>query len=147
MRPSSPQTSARQLPGLTQSSGPQPGNSTLSSPLLLEDVVIALYMILRLRRLQSEFSSLCTSCVACSIESGLGLRHHDGLISSHTTIKLVLSNSSENPNPNSTRLSDSGTEGAATFSSKTSPSLVCGVSALLIVAIHDVQNLSNTACS
>ena len=37
-----PQTSARQLPASTQSSGPQPGNSTLSSLLLLEAVVIKL---------------------------------------------------------------------------------------------------------
>ena len=96
--PSSPQTSARQLPGLVQSSGPQPDNSTLFSPLLLEAVIITLYMMFRLRRLQSAFNSLCTSCVARNIESALGLGHHDGLIRSQTSIKLVLSNSSENPN-------------------------------------------------
>ena len=82
-------------------------------------------MMFRSRKLQSEFSSLCTSCVARNIKSALGLGHHDGFISFHTTIKLVLSSSSENPNTNSTRLSDFGTEGAVTFSSKISPNLVC----------------------
>ena len=77
----------------------------------------------------------------------LGLGHHDGFTSSHTTIKLVLSSSSKNPNAISTRLSDFGTESAVTFSSNTSPGLVCLLAALLVVAILDVQNLSNTACS
>ena len=76
-------------------------------------------------QVHSEFSSLCISCVARNIESALGLGHPDGFICSHTTIRFVLSNSSENHNPNSTRFSDFGTEGVVTFSSNTSPSLTC----------------------
>ena len=57
------------------------------------------------------------------IESAFVLGRHDGFLNSHTTIRLVLSNSSENCNPKSTRLSNFGMEGAVTFSSNTSPNL------------------------
>ena len=36
-------------------------------------------MMFRSNKLQSEFNSLYTSCVARNIESALGLGHHDGL--------------------------------------------------------------------
>ena len=39
----------------------------------------------RSRKLQSAFSSFCASFVARNIESALGLGHHHGFISSHTT--------------------------------------------------------------
>ena len=72
--------------------------------------VIKLQMMLWSRKLQSLFNSLCPSSVARKIESAFRLWHQDGFINSHTTIRLVLSYSSEKPSPNFTRLSDVGME-------------------------------------
>ena len=88
----SPQTFARQLPGLTQSSGPQPGNFTFFSRCLLEAVVIKFKMVLRSGKLQYALNTLCTSCVSRNIKPVFGLGHHDCFINSYTTITLVLSN-------------------------------------------------------
>ena len=89
----------------------QPGNSTLFSRLLLEAVAI---------KLKTTLNYFSISCVARNIKSAFGLGHHDGFINSHITIRLVLSNSFESPNPNSALLSDVGMKGAVTFSSITS---------------------------
>ena len=137
-RLSSPQTFVRQLPsnpGLTR-----PANSTLFFRLLLEAGVI-----LRSRKLQSTFNSLCTFCVARNIESSaFELGHNDDFINSHTTIRLVLSNLSKIPNPN---CHISLWKMQSNFVPiKSRPSLNCGLAILLIVDIVDNQNLSNTSC-
>ena len=55
------------------------------------------------------------SWVACNIASALRLGYHFGFSSSHTTIKLVLGNSTENPILSSTLLSDFRSERAVFF--------------------------------
>ena len=88
--------------------------------------------------------------VLCRPQNGIGIKTWAPFAFniSQTTIKPVLSNSSENPNLNSILLSDLiGYEGAVIFSSNTSLNFTCRLAILLIADPFDNQNLSNTACS
>ena len=101
-----------------------------------------MYTVLTLRRLHSALGSVSLCFIGLKDVSALRLQNRDGLISCHTTIKIVFNNSFENCSPNSTLQSDFGTESGATSFFSTWPSLICLLVISLIVDILD-KNFSH----
>ena len=106
-----------QLFDLTKSSGPQPDNLTVFSPLLLEAKFIRLSIFIKSPRFhQNPFFFQQLLWLANYVRFMTWT--NDSFLKSDNTIMLVLISSSENLNPNSALLSDFGAERAAISSSE-----------------------------